>query len=185
MATSILLKFLTFKWNISRTTWRIEVGDGSLFCIFHALSFELNFFFDWRFPLRETTSVEEINKLKEYFVNEYPEIFQVECALEKVYTELERIIKHDKRIREVEEKLLTSISMEPFTNYEGIENVKTISTIQKIVLYQKAIDDMKRRHIYFTANKGKLLEKCFIQGRNIYKKTLKESGLSRQWAHFL
>ena len=48
---SILLKFLTLKWNISRTIWRIEVGDGSLFCIFHALSFELNFFFDRRFPL--------------------------------------------------------------------------------------------------------------------------------------
>ena len=100
-------------------------------------------------------------------------------------TELERIVKHDKRIREVEEKLLTSISMEPFTNYEGIENDKTISTIQKIVLYQKAIDYMKRRHIYLVANQGKQLEKCFIQGRNIYKKTLKENGLSRQRAHFL
>ena len=52
MATSILLKFLTLEWNISRTIWRIEVGDGWLFCIFHALSFELNFFFDRRFPLR-------------------------------------------------------------------------------------------------------------------------------------
>ena len=51
MATSILLKFLTLKWNISRTIWRIEVGDGSLFCIFHALSFEFNLFFDRRFPL--------------------------------------------------------------------------------------------------------------------------------------
>ena len=39
------------KWNISRTIWRIEVGDGSFFCIFHALSFELNFLFDRRFPL--------------------------------------------------------------------------------------------------------------------------------------
>ena len=57
--------------------------------------------------LRETTSVEEINKLKEYFVNEYPEIFQVECAFDEVNTELERIVEHDKRIREVEEKLLT------------------------------------------------------------------------------
>ena len=44
MATSILLKFLTLKWNISRTVWCIEVSDGSFFCIFHALSFELNFF---------------------------------------------------------------------------------------------------------------------------------------------
>ena len=51
MAISILLKFLILKWNVSRTIWRIEVGDGSLFCIFHALSFELNIFFDRRFPL--------------------------------------------------------------------------------------------------------------------------------------
>ena len=47
--------------------------------------------------LRETT--EEINELKEYFVNEYPEIFQVECGLEEVNQELERIVKHDKRRR--------------------------------------------------------------------------------------
>ena len=51
MATSILLKFLTLKWNISRTIWCIEVGDGSYFCIFHALSFKLNIVFDRRFPL--------------------------------------------------------------------------------------------------------------------------------------
>ena len=46
MATSILLKFLTLKCDISRTIWRIEVSDGALVCIFHALSFELNLFFD-------------------------------------------------------------------------------------------------------------------------------------------
>ena len=40
-----------FEMNISRTILRIEVGDGSIFCIFHALSFELNFLFDQRFPL--------------------------------------------------------------------------------------------------------------------------------------
>ena len=51
MAMSILPKFLTLKWNILRTIWRIEVSDGSLFCIFHALSFELNFSFNQRFPL--------------------------------------------------------------------------------------------------------------------------------------
>ena len=44
MVTSLLLKFLTLKWNILRTIWCIEIGDGSFFCIFHALSFELNFF---------------------------------------------------------------------------------------------------------------------------------------------
>ena len=99
--------------------------------------------------------------------------------------ETEGIEKRNKKIKDVEEKLLTSISMEPFTNYEGIENNRTLSTVQKIVLYQRAIDDTKRRHIYFSANQGKLLERCFIQRRNVYKKMLKETGLSRQLAHFL
>ena len=135
--------------------------------------------------LRETTSVDEIEELKEYFVDEYPEIFQVEFALEEVDKELERIVKHDERLREVEEKLLTSISMEPFTNYEGIEYHKTISTVKKIALYQKAIDDMTRRHIYFATNQGKLLEKCFIQGRKIYKKDVKRKWLEQTMGSFL
>ena len=111
--------------------------------------------------------------------------FKLNCCLEEVNKELERITKHDKKIEDVEKTLLTSISMEPFTNYEGTENDRTLSTVQKIILYQKAIDDKKRRHIYFATNQRKLLKKCFIQGRDIYKKALKESGLSRQWAHFL
>ena len=131
--------------------------------------------------LRETTSVQEINELKEYFVNEYPEIF---CA-EEMNIRTERTEKHNKKIKDVKETLLTSISMEPFINYEGIENDKTLSTLQEIVPYQKAIDDTKRRHIYFAVNQGKLLEKCFIHGKNFYKITVKENGLSRQWVHFL
>ena len=49
--------------------WRIEVGDGSLFCIFHALPFELNFFLDRRFPLNSTRpntsrwAEEDVNRL--------------------------------------------------------------------------------------------------------------------------
>ena len=52
MVTFILLEFLAFKWDISRTIWHIEVSDGSCFCIFHALSFELNFFFRPEFPFK-------------------------------------------------------------------------------------------------------------------------------------
>ena len=51
MATSILLKFQTLKCDISRTIRRIEVSDGSLFCILQALSFERNLFFDRTCPL--------------------------------------------------------------------------------------------------------------------------------------
>ena len=113
--------------------------------------------------LKETTGVEKINKVKEYCVDEYPEIFCVECSFKGTNIEVERMAKHNKKIKDVEETLLASLSMEPVTNYEGIENDKTLSTIQKIILYQKAIDDVKRKQIYFATNQGKLLERCIIQ----------------------
>ena len=50
MAMPILLKFLTLGWDISRTTWRIEINDGSFFGIFHALSFELKLISRLEFP---------------------------------------------------------------------------------------------------------------------------------------
>ena len=46
----ILPKFLTLKWNILRTIWHIEVGDGSFFCIFDVLLLERNFFLRPEFP---------------------------------------------------------------------------------------------------------------------------------------
>ena len=45
MATPILLEF---------SLWRNEVCDGSFFCIFHALSFELKLFFRPEFPFKVT-----------------------------------------------------------------------------------------------------------------------------------
>ena len=41
-----------FKMRYLKNHLAIEVSDGSLFCIFHALSFELNLLFDWTCPLR-------------------------------------------------------------------------------------------------------------------------------------
>ena len=45
MAMSILPKFLTLKWNISRTIWRIEVGDDSFFAFFALFHLSLTFSF--------------------------------------------------------------------------------------------------------------------------------------------
>ena len=64
MEMSILPKFLTLKWNILRTIWHIEVGDGSFVCIFHNLSFELNFFFDRSFPLNSNLQTNSEKKIK-------------------------------------------------------------------------------------------------------------------------
>ena len=40
-----LVPISDFEMGISRTNWRIEVSNGSSFCIFHALSSELHFFY--------------------------------------------------------------------------------------------------------------------------------------------
>ena len=47
-----LVKIPDFEMEYLETIWRIEVGDGSFFRTSHALSFEPNFFFDRRFPLK-------------------------------------------------------------------------------------------------------------------------------------
>ena len=75
MVTSIILKFLTLKCDISRTIWRIEVSDGSLFCIFHSLSFERNLFFDRTCPLMSLNQTNKTNlawnghKLEKLYLN--------------------------------------------------------------------------------------------------------------------
>ena len=59
-------------------------------------------------------------------------------------------------------------------------NLPQVSSLPNVIY-----NESKKSEIFFAASQGKLLERCFIQGRNVYKKTVKESGLSRQWAHFL
>ena len=58
MAMSILPKFLTLKWNISRTIWRIEVGDGSFFFSFFTL-FHLSLtFFRPEVPFKQNINLD-------------------------------------------------------------------------------------------------------------------------------
>ena len=64
IAMSILLKFLTFGRDISRTIWHIEVSDGSFFRIFQAHSFELNVFFDRSFPFHINIAANCIMEVK-------------------------------------------------------------------------------------------------------------------------
>ena len=89
--------------------------------------------------LRDTKSVQEINDLKEYFINEYPEIFCVEYSLKEINIEMERIEKRNKKIKDIEEKLLTSISMEPFTNYEGIEMIELYQSYRRLYYIKKPL----------------------------------------------
>ena len=65
-----------FEMKYLENHWRIEVGDGSFFCIFHALSFKLNFFFDRRCPLNY--ALQEDNE--EIFGDQSKSTFNVNLA---------------------------------------------------------------------------------------------------------
>ena len=60
-----------------------------------------------------------------------------------------------------------------------------LSLPQKVIHLQKGVDDSTRRKIYYTLLQGELLEKCVLQSKKVYKETLKETKITRQWSIFL
>ena len=94
-------------------------------------------------------------------------------------------IDREEKFRKVEEKLLSKRTNERFTNYDGVMSDDNLSLPQKIIHLQKAIGDATRRKILYTSLQGELLEKCFHQSKKVYKETLEETEITRQWALFL
>ena len=133
---------------------------------------------------------EKIKNIRESFWRKYPEIFndssdnevEMETTME---TESRPIIDRKEKLRKVEEKLLSKRTNERFTNYDGVMSDDSLSRPQKIIHLQKAIDDATRRKILYASLQGQLLEECFHQLKKVYKETLKETEITRQWAQFL
>ena len=94
-------------------------------------------------------------------------------------------IDKEKKLQKVREKLLSNKTHERFTNYDGVKSDDNLSLPQKIIHLQKAIDDATRRKIYYASLQGQLLEECFLQSKKVYKETLEETKITRQWALFL
>ena len=109
-----------------------------------------------------STDAEEINQMKEYFIEEYPEIFDNPFDFYVMETEAERTVNDEKKLGDIEENISRGRSAERFTNYEGIDDDKKFTTVQKINMYQRAIDDATRRKIYYASMQGRLLDICFI-----------------------
>ena len=125
-------------------------------------------------------------------MKEYPKIFndssenEVEMDIDIDTTmETKPTIDREKKLREVEERLLSKRTNERFTNYEGVINDPNLTLTQKIIYLQKAIDDATRRKILCTSLQGELLEECFHQSKKVYEETLVETKITRWWAQFL
>ena len=140
----------------------------------------------------QTNHAVQIETWKDHFLKEYPKIFndssenEVEMDIGIDTTmETKPTIDREKKLMEVEEKLLSKRTNERFTNYEAVLNDPNLTLTQKIIYLQKAIGDATRRKVLYASLQGELLEKCFCQSKKVYEETLEETKITRRWAQFL
>ena len=88
MAMSILPKFLTLKWNILRTIWHIEVGDGSFFAFFMLFHLVLAFF-DQSFPLSMERFILSITRKLLMMLEPHTVLFVAPTGVGKIHLALD------------------------------------------------------------------------------------------------
>ena len=134
----------------------------------------------------------QIKTWREFFEKKYPKMFGDSSGTEMdvdvdttMETESRPIVDREEKLRKVEEKLLSNKTYESFTNYVCVMSDNRLSLPQKVIHLQKGVDDSTRRKIYYALLQGQLLEKCFLQLKKVYKETLEETKITRQWLIFL
>ena len=88
-------------------------------------------------------------------------------------------------LAEIREKLLCKRTAESFKDCQGVMFDCTLSLVQKIIKLQEVIKDATRRKIYFSDLQGLLLEDCFRESKEAYKRTLEQVNIKKRWALFL
>ena len=71
------------------------------------------------------------------------------------------------------------------TEYHGVESDPNLTLAEKMIKLQKAIGDATRRKIHFALLLGELLQMCFDESKEAYKKALEQAKIKRWWALFL
>ena len=133
-----------------------------------------------------TKDAEQIKTWREHFLEKYPEIFSNSLENEvEMDTEEGQTRPKKPNLAEIRERLLCKRMEERFTNYEGVMSDPNLTLTERIIHFQKAIDDATRRKIYFALLQGKLLQSCFDRSKEACKKTLEEVKIKRPWAQFL
>ena len=133
-----------------------------------------------------TNNAVQIETWEDHFLKEYPKIFndfsenEVEMDIDEGKTSPKK-----PNLSEIGEKLLKKRMAEAFTDYDGIMFDSTLSSVQKIIKLQEVINDATRRKIHFADLQGQLLEDCFHESKEAYKRTLEQVYIKKQWALFL
>ena len=144
-----------------------------------------NFFADFNefwVDLKTSVDRDKLTSWYERFQRDYPEAFRVGLAME---TEVKKTRSKKLNLAEIREKLLCKRTTERFIEYQGVKVDSNLDLTAKINHFQKAIDDTTRRKVYFASLLGELLQSCFNESKETYKKTLEEVKIKRQWAQFL
>ena len=85
----------------------------------------------------------------------------------------------------IRERLLQNRSRERFSNYDNVCFDQNLTDTEKIIAYQKAIDDATRRIIHFASLQGEIMERCYKKSKAEYKVLLRDAKVGVRWAQFL
>ena len=75
-------------------------------------------------------------------------------------------------------------SRERFTNYDNVSFDQNLTDIEKIIAYQKAIDNAMRRTIHFASLQGEIMERCYKKSKAEYKVLLRDAKLEFDGPNF-
>ena len=126
----------------------------------------------------------QIKTWREFFKKKYPKMFGESSESEMDIDEWKTRPKKP-NLAEIREKLLYKRKTEAFTDYDGVMSDSTLSSVQKIIKLQEAINNATRRKIHFADLQGQLLEHCFRESKEAYKRTFEQVNIKKQWALFL
>ena len=115
---------------------------------------------------------------REFFEKKYPKMFGDSSESEMDIDEGKTGAKKP-NLTEIREKLLYKRMTEAFTGYVGIMSDSTLSSVQKIIKLQEAINDVTRKRIHFVSLQGELLESCFRESKGAYKRTLEHVNIKK------
>ena len=135
---------------------------------------------------RYKNDAKKIKALREDFWRKYPEIFndssenEVEMNIDEGKTRPKK-----SNLGEIKERLLCNRTTEAFTDYCGKESDPNLTLVERMIKFQKAINDATRRKIHYASLLGELLQSCFKKSKKAYKEALEQAKIKRWWAFFL
>ena len=135
---------------------------------------------------RYKKDAEKIKTRRECFWKKYPEIFN-DSSENEVEMDIDEGKTGPKKpnLVEIRKRLLCKRTTKAFTDYRGVESDPNLTPVEKIIKLQEAISDATRRKIHYASLQGQLLEDCFRESKEAYKRTLEQVNMKKRWALFL